>query len=115
MKTFFTPGSFRFLPEFERVKADKSAYARSFYLQYSNTDPFHGKRLAEVYPNQIYVVQNPPAKPLSQEEMDDVYALPYMRACHPSYEAQGGVPAISEVKFSLFESFAFISLYSLTN
>ncbi len=93
-----------FLPEFERVKADKSAYARSFYLQYSNTDPFHGKRLAEVYPNQIYVVQNPPAKPLSQEEMDDVYALPYMRACHPSYEAQGGVPAISEVKFSLTSS-----------
>ncbi len=93
-----------FLPEFERVKEDKHAYARSFYLQYSNTDPFGGKRLAEAYPNEIYVVQNPPSKPLSQEEMDDVYSLPYMRTYHPSYEAQGGVPAISEVKFSLTSS-----------
>ncbi len=93
-----------FLPEFERVKEDRPAYAKSFYLQYSNTDPFCGKRLAEAYPNEIYVVQNPPAKPLSQEEMDDVYSLPYMRTYHPSYEAQGGVPAVSEVKFSLTSS-----------
>lgn len=90
-----------FLPEFEKVKEDKTAYARSFYLQYCNTDPFSGKRLAEEYPNGIYVVQNPAALPLTQTEMDDVYALPYMRTYHPSYEKQGGVPAISEVKFSL--------------
>ena len=90
-----------FLPEFEEVKEDKPAYAKSFYLQYLNTDPSYGKRLAEGYPHGIYVVQNPPAQPLTQEEMDDIYALPYMRACHPSYQAQGGVPAISEVQFSL--------------
>lgn len=90
-----------FLPEFEEVKEDKTAYAKSFYGQYCNTDPFSGRRLAEEYPNKIYVVQNPPAKPLSQMEMDDIYALPYMRTYHPSYEASGGVPAISEVKFSL--------------
>ncbi len=90
-----------FLPKFEEVKEDKPAYAKSFYLQYLNTDPSYGKRLAEGYPHGIYVVQNPPAQPLTQEEMDDVYALPYMRACHPSYQAQGGVPAISEVQFSL--------------
>ncbi len=90
-----------FLPEFEKVKEDKISYARSFYLQYCNTDPFSGKRLAEEYPNGIYVVQNPAALPLTQTEMDDVYALPYMRTYHPSYEKQGGVPAISEVKFSL--------------
>ena len=90
-----------FLPEFEKVREDKTSYARSFYLQYCNTDPFSGKRLAEEYPNHIFVVQNPAALPLTQTEMDDVYALPYMRTYHPSYEAAGGVPAISEVKFSL--------------
>lgn len=90
-----------FLPEFEEVKTDKSSYARSFYLQYCNTDPFSGKRLAERYPGKVFVVQNPPAQPLSQLEMDDVYALPYMRTYHPIYEALGGVPAIAEVRFSL--------------
>lgn len=90
-----------FLPEFMQVKEDKSAYARSFYLQYQNTDAFNGRRLVEAYPNKIYVVQNPPAEPLSQMEMDDVYALPYMRTYHPSYEPLGGVPAIEEVRFSL--------------
>jgi len=90
-----------FLPEFTQVKEDKSAYARSFYLQYQNTDAFSGRRLAEAYPSKIYVVQNPPSEPLSQMEMDDVYALPYMRAYHPSYEPLGGVPAIEEVRFSL--------------
>lgn len=93
-----------FLPEFQEVKEDRTAYAKSFYTQYCNTDPFRGKRLAEGYPNKIFVVQNPPAEPLSQTELDDVYALPYMRTYHPSYEAYGGVPAISEVKFSLTSS-----------
>ncbi len=90
-----------FLPEFEEVKTDKPSYARSFYLQYCNTDPFSGKRLAEQYPGKVFVVQNPPAQPLSQMEMDDVYAFPYMRTYHPIYEALGGVPAIAEVRFSL--------------
>lgn len=89
------------LPCFEEVKAKKEAYARSFYIQYCNTDPFGGKRLFETYDNKLYVVQNPAAKPLTTSEMDTVYALPYMRTYHPSYEALGGVPAISEVKFSL--------------
>lgn len=89
------------LPAYGELKKDKLNYARSFYTQYCNTDPFSGKRLAEPYDGQLYVVQNPPAKPLSQEEMDGVYALPYMRTYHPSYEALGGVPAIAEVKFSL--------------
>ncbi len=90
-----------FLPGYEKARADKACYAQSFYTQYCNADPFHGKRLAEEYPNQVYVVQNPPSKPLSQQEMDDVYGLPYMRSCHPSYQSSGGVPAISEVKFSI--------------
>ena len=89
------------LPSYEELKADKLNYARSFFIQYQNTDPFTGRRLVEPYDNGVYVVQNPAAKPLTELEMDDVYALPYMNAYHPSYEALGGVPAISEIKFSL--------------
>ena len=90
----------KWLPTFDEIKADKRKFAESFYLQYCNTDPFSGKRLVETYGND-YVVQNPPQKPLTQEEMDHVYALPYMRNYHPSYEKEGGVPAIREIKFSL--------------
>lgn len=89
------------LPSFNLIKEDKTAYAKSFYIQYQNTDPFAAKRLFETYDEKMFVVQNTPAKPLSQQEMDDVYALPYMRTYHPSYKAQGGVSAIEEVKFSL--------------
>lgn len=92
------------LEPYEDMKKDKLLYAKSFYTQYCNTDPFSGKRLVEPYSEHLYVVQNPPAKPLSQEEMDHVYSLPYMRTYHPSYEALGGVPAISEVKFSLISN-----------
>ena len=92
------------LPDYNALAADKREYAKSFYIQYSNTDPFSGKRLTEKYKDNLYVVQNPPAKPLSQMEMDDIYALPYMRSYHPSYEEAGGVPAIREVKFSLISN-----------
>ena len=92
------------LPSFEEVKREKRAYAKSFYTQYLNTDPYNGKRLFETYDGKLFVVQNPAAKPLSQSEMDAVYALPYMRTYHPSYEAAGGVPAIREVQFSLVSS-----------
>lgn len=89
------------LPDFEQVKADKLSYAESFNIQYQNTDPFSAKPLIECYGEKRYIVQNPPAKPLTTQEMDDVYELPYMRTYHPSYEKVGGVPAISEIKFSL--------------
>lgn len=93
------------LPSFEQIREDKKQYAKSFYTQYSNTDPFSGKRLIELYEkDHVYVIQNPPAMPLTQMEMDDVYALPYMRTYHPSYEAAGGVPAIKEIKFSLISN-----------
>ena len=82
---------YELLPSYDALLKDKKTYAESFYIQYSNTDPFSGKRLAEPY-GDTYVVQNPPAKPLSTQEMDDVYALPYMRSYHPSYEAAGGGP-----------------------
>ncbi len=89
------------LPEFQKIKEDKKTFAESFYTQYCNTDPFSGKRLVEPYKEKEYVVQNPPAKPLTQQEMDDVYALPFMRTYHPIYEKEGGIPAITELKFSL--------------
>lgn len=88
------------LPSFDAIKSDKRKYAESFRIQYGNCDPFTAKRLAEPY-DRGYVVQNPPQKPLSTQEMDEVYGLPYCRTYHPSYEKLGGVPAIEEVKFSL--------------
>ncbi|WP_303203554.1 YgiQ family radical SAM protein, partial [Raoultibacter timonensis] len=89
------------LPSFLEMQADKLAYARSFAVQYRNSDPFTGKRLVEPYSDHEFVVQNPPASPLTQEELDAVYRLPYARTYHPMYEKDGGVPAITEVKFSL--------------
>ncbi len=89
------------LPDYASLVKDKLNYAKSFYIQYCNTDPFSGKRLAEVYPDGYAVVQNPPQKPLSQDEMDRVYSLNYQRRWHPMYDALGGVPAIEEVKYSL--------------
>ena len=89
------------LPTFEQLQADKLNYARSFEMQYRNLDPYSAHPLIEEYPHGVYVVQNPPAEPLTTEEFDAVYALPYERAWHPSYDAAGGVPALSEVKFSL--------------
>ncbi len=88
------------LPAYDALKNNKRTYAESFRLQYGNCDPFTAKRLAEPYGKE-FVVQNPPQKPLTTEEMDAVYSLPYMRTWHPSYQKAGGVPAIEEVKFSL--------------
>lgn len=89
------------LPSFEEISENKKLYAESFAVQYKNTDPFTAKPMAESYGTKGYVVQNPPAMPLSQEEMDDVYALPYTRRSHPMYEEKGGIPALEEIKFSL--------------
>ncbi|MBO5868011.1 MAG: YgiQ family radical SAM protein, partial [Oscillospiraceae bacterium] len=88
------------LPSYEQLKQNKKAYAESFKIQYGNCDPYTAKRLAEPY-GKGFVVQNPPQKPLTREEMDAVYSLPYCRTWHPSYTKAGGVPAIEEVRFSL--------------
>ncbi len=86
------------LPSFDALRENKRRYAESFFKQYGNTDPFTAKRLIEPYGRE-FVVQNPPQKPLTTEEMDAVYALPYQNTYHPSYK--DGVPAIKEVQFSL--------------
>lgn len=92
------------LPSFEEMRSEKRRYAESFLLQYQNTDPFTSSVLLEPYPGGVYVVQNPPQKPLTTVEMDDIYARPYKGTYHPSYEKDGGVPAIREVQFSLVSS-----------
>lgn len=89
------------LPSYEKIVKDKLSYAKSFAVQYKNTDPFQAKTLVEDYGTQGYVVQNPPAYPLTKQEMDDVYGLPFMRTYHPMYEKDGGIPAIEEIRFSL--------------
>ena len=89
------------LPSYEQLCENKKAYADSFRIQYENTDAFTGKVLIEDYGNRGFVVQNPPSKPLSQKEMDEVYDLPYARTYHPMYEKQGKIPAIEEIKFSI--------------
>ena len=91
------------LPDFDTLSADKLEYARSFLIQYQNTDFLTARPLVEKYGEKRYVVQNPPSRPLTTQELDDIYELPYMNNYHPSYEAEGGVPAISEILFSLTE------------
>ena len=89
------------LPSWDEMQADKMKYAESFGVQCRNLNPYLSHSLVEEYPHGVYVVQNAPASPLTTEEMDAVYALPYERTYHPSYESAGGVPAIKEVKFSI--------------
>ena len=98
------------LPSFEEVRESKRTYAESFAIQYKNTDAINAKPMAEPYEGQGYIVQNPPSRPLTEQEMDDVYALPYMRAYHPSYEKDGGVPALGEIKYSLTSNLSLIHI-----
>ncbi|WP_052045327.1 YgiQ family radical SAM protein [Caloranaerobacter azorensis] len=91
------------LPSFEEIIKSRLKFAESFKIQYQNMDYINGRTLVEPYGN-IYIVQNPPAKPLDQLELDDIYDLPYTRTYHPVYEKYGGVPAIEEIKFSLTSS-----------
>ncbi|MDL2251120.1 YgiQ family radical SAM protein, partial [Lachnospiraceae bacterium OttesenSCG-928-J05] len=92
------------LPSYQEMKKDKLLYAKSYQVQNQNTDPFTAKILVEQYKEQEYVVQNIPSAPLTMREMDASYGYPYMRTYHPSYEEAGGIPAISEVKFSLISN-----------
>ena len=88
------------LPSYQEVKISKKKFAESFFIQYQNNDSFQGKTLVEPT-NNLFIVQNPPAIPLNQKEIDEIYSFPYMRNYHPYYENLGGVPAIKEVRFSI--------------
>lgn len=88
------------LPSFDEVAKDKRKFAEAYELEYLEQDPLRGRRLAQQNGDCI-VVQNPPARPLTEAEMDEIYDLPYQRTWHPVYDKLGGVPAIKEVQFSL--------------
>lgn len=106
---------YRLLPGYPQVCDDKKLFAQAFMAQYEEQDPFRGKTLVQPHGDK-FIVQNPPAFPLSQSVLDSVYALPFQRAWHPAYDLAGGVPAITEVEFSLtsqrgcFGSCAFCAL-----
>lgn len=89
------------LPAFERIRESREEYAKSFRLQYRSNDVIRGKRLLEEYENNYYVVQNPPQPALERQELDDLYGLPFTRKAHPMYDEEGGVPALTEVLFSI--------------
>ena len=104
-------------PSFEEIKADKMAFADAFRIQYDEQDSFYGRPIVQKHGDR-YVVQNVPALPLTQEQMDAAYDLPYTRKWHPSYDDKGGVPALSEVQFSLVSQrgcFGSCSFCAITN
>ena len=89
------------LPDYNTITQDKKAFCDSFVVQHENSDYISGQMLAEKYTDTMYVVQNPPQPVLERDELDDIYALPFEKEYHPMYEAEGGIPAIREVKFSI--------------
>lgn len=88
------------VPSFEEVSADKKAYGKAYKLEYYEQDSINGRTIIQQYGDR-YLVQNPPQEDLTQAEMDMTYDLPYTRTYHPIYEAKGGIPAITEVEFSI--------------
>ncbi|WP_027631614.1 YgiQ family radical SAM protein [Clostridium hydrogeniformans] len=88
------------VPSYEEASTDKNAYNESYKLEFYEQDPINGNTIIQKHGDR-YLVQNPPQEPLTVEDMDISYNLPYMRTYHPIYEAKGGIPAINEVKFSI--------------
>jgi uncharacterized radical SAM protein YgiQ len=104
------PGAIE-LPDYDTIKsrdeASLKAYAEHFMIQKRNADPLNGKSLAEKTgsgPTARWVIQNPPAFPLESSELDRIYELPFTKKAHPVYDAAGGIPALTEVQFSLVSS-----------
>lgn len=110
-------GDYVMTPSFEDVKADKQAFAKAFRLQYDEQDPYYGHPIAQKHGDR-YLIQNTPALPLTQAQMDEIYTLPFTRTWHPRYDEKGGVPALSEVQFSLTSQrgcFGSCSFCAITN
>ena len=89
------------VPSHQEVTTDPKKYCEAFLMQYDEQDPIRGKRLCQQQDKDRYLIQNQPSLPLSQEALDAVYELPFTRTWHPMYKAEGGVPALQEVEFSL--------------
>lgn len=90
-------------PSLENVRKSKREYAISCRIEQDEQDHIRGKMLRQRH-GKYMLVQNPPMPPLTREELDAVYALPYTRNHHPIYEKEGGVPGIEEVKFSITQN-----------
>lgn len=88
------------IPSYEQVSESRRKYAEAFMIQYEEQDYHTGKVIIQPH-GERFLVQNPPSQPMTSTELDDIYDLPYMRKYHPMYEKAGGVPALTEVKFSL--------------
>lgn len=93
-------GDYEIIPSYEEVKEDKFKFAEAFNIQSKEQNPFIGKTLIQSH-GEEYLVQLPPSKPLSQAEMDSLYKLPFLRTYHPKYKNAGGIPALTEVEFSV--------------
>lgn len=89
---------YKLIDSYESVSTDKKAYAKAFLEQYNAQNPMTGKRLVQPHAN-MYLVANPPKMPLSEEQLDRIYGLPYTRKPHPLYKAH--IPALDEVEFSI--------------
>lgn len=94
------PEGYLEIPSYEEVSQDKQAYAKAFMMQYLEQDPIRGKKLLQAHAGR-WLCQNKPAMPLTRAALDRLYALPFLRSWHPSYDALGGVPALEEVQFSI--------------
>ncbi|MFZ5944542.1 MAG: YgiQ family radical SAM protein [Bacillota bacterium] len=94
------PQEYILTSSYEEVSEDKTLYAKSFMEQYHEQNPFLGKTVVQPHGNR-YLIQLPPAQPLSQEELDEIFSLPFQRGYHPIYAKDGGVPALQEVEFSI--------------
>lgn len=92
------------LPDYDEIIRSKRRYAESFAVQFKNNDHISARPLAEKYQTGTWIIQNPPQPPLETQELDDIYELPFENEEHPSYKAQGGIPAFREVKFSIVSS-----------
>ncbi|MCJ7445235.1 MAG: YgiQ family radical SAM protein [Methanotrichaceae archaeon] len=91
-------GDYIMIPDFKEVSSNKKLYAEAFRLHYAEQDPVLGRTIVQPHPKTV-VIQNKPARPLSSEELDQIYELPYCREAHPSYG--NPVPALEPVKFSI--------------
>ena len=91
------------VPSYAEVRENKRLYADATRIEYREHDPVRGKAIIQEHDGR-YLIVNPPMMPLETKELDRVAELPYVRTYHPMYEAEGGVPAIEEVRFSVIHN-----------
>jgi len=94
------PADYTELPSFQSVKKDPLAFIDMFHIFYQNNDPITAKGLYQKH-DSGYLVQNPPAAYVTQEELDTIYGTDYTRTHHPYYQKKGRVKALETIQFSI--------------